>query len=344
MKIRVLAAISAAFLPALAACGGSPGSAYYVYAGGSGESRGVLLVEWGTPQGSQIQGTITIDGIGISDAPHESLSVSSVPFTGTINGSSVTMTASGLPGGTTINGTLGTGTLTITEPPDSSTGAIQSGTLAAASISTYNGDVASLRAAISGANILAAQEQARQQQQQQDAQALSTAHSDLATLQRDAGPNGNLPGDLQTLGGDVKTIAGDVTTVQQDLAQPGNSDCYNQQSASDDANGADDDTAGLGDDISGLLDDIQSIRQAIATARSDLATLTSDGVSPPAGAGAAVSAGQSAITRAQDSANSYVRQGNAEDQQAFAIANAAATGSCSGDDPGQPSNLVQMLH
>ncbi len=40
------------------------------------------------------------------------------------------------------------------------------------------------------------------------------------------------------------TITCDVTTVQQDLAQPGNSDCYNQQSAADDANGADDDAAG----------------------------------------------------------------------------------------------------
>ncbi len=142
----------------------------------------------------------------------------------------------------------------------------------------------------------------------------------------------------------MKTIAGDVTTVRQDLAQPGNSDCYNQQSASDDANGADDDTAGLGDDVSGLLDDIHTIRQDIATVRSDLATLDSDGVAPPAGAGGAISAAQAAIAHARHSANGYISQGNAEDQQAFAIASAAATGSCAGSGPGRPSSLVSLLH
>lgn len=344
MKIGILAAILAALLPVIAACGGSPGPAYYVYAGGSGQSRAVLLVEWGAPQGTQIQGVITYSGIDLASAPQESLSVSSVPFTGTINGSSATLTTSGLLAGSTINGTLGSGTLTITMPPDSSTGAIQSATLMGASVSTYNNDVASLRAAISHANVLAAQQQARQQQQQQDAQALSTAQSDLSALQQDDGPNGDLPGDLQTLSGDVKTIAGDVTTVQQDLTQPGNSDCYNQESASDDANGADDDTAGLGDDVAGLLDDIHTIRQDIATAGSDLATLNSDGVALPDGSSDAISAAQSAIAHAKHSANGYIRKGNAEDQQAFGIANAAATGSCAGDGPGRPSSLVSLLH
>jgi hypothetical protein len=343
MKIRTLAVAFAVVLPALAACGGSPGPAYYVYAGGAGQSRAVVLIQWGAPQASQIQGTITEDGIDISNALQESLSVSSVPFTGTINGSSVIMTTSGPLGGPTIDGTLGSGTLTITMPPDASTGMIQSGILTAASVSTYDSDLASLRAAISRANILAAQEQARQQQQQQDTQALSTAQSDLATLQHDAGANGNLPGDLETLAGDVKTVVGDVTTVRQDLGQPGNSDCYNQQSASDDAHGADDDIAGLGDDVTGLMDDIGSIQQDIAAVRSDLATLNSDGVSPPAGAGAAINAAQAAVASAKSTANGYITEGNADDQQAFAIANAAATGSCSDDGPGQPSSLVQPL-
>jgi hypothetical protein len=344
MKMGVLAAISAAFLPVLAACGGSPGPAYYVYAGGSGQSRAVVLVEWSAPEGNQIQGVITYNGINLANAPQESLSVSSVPFTGTINGNSVTVATSGLFAGTTINGTLGRGTLTITLPPDSSTGAIQSATLIAASVSGYNSDVASLRAAISHANVLAAQRQARQQQQQQDAQDLNTAQGDLSALRQDAGPGGNLPGDLQTLSGDVETIAGDVTTVQQDLAQPGNSDCFNQQSASDDAIGAGDDTAGLGDDVTGLLDDVDTIRQDIATVRSDLATLNSDRVPPPAGSSRAISAAQSAIALAKASADGYITKGNTQDQQAFAIANAAATGPCAGDGPGRPSNLVPLLH
>jgi hypothetical protein len=344
MKLGILAALSAALLPVLTACGGSSGPAYYVYAGGSGQGRAVLLVEWSAPQGNQIQGVITYNGVDLANAPQESLSVSSVPFTGTINGSSVTLTTGGLLAGTPINGTLGSGTLTITMPPDSSTGAIQSGTLTAASVSSYNNDVASLRMAINRANVLAAQQQARQQQQQQDAQALSTAQSDLSALEQDTGPGGNLPGDLQTLSGDVKTIAGDVATVRQDLAQPGNSECFNQQSASDDANGADDDTAGLGDDVTGLLDDIHTIRQDIATVSSDLSTLNSDGVPPPGGASGAIGAAQSVIAHAKATANGYIGKGNTEDQQAFAIANAAAVGSCAGDGPGQPSSLVSLLH
>ena len=344
MRAWIPAVMCAAMLPVVAACGGSPGPSYYVYAGGSGQSRAVMLIQWSAPQGSQLQGTITYNGVNVSNAPQESLSVTSAPFTGTINGSTVTMTVSALFSGSTINGTLGSGTLTITAPPDSSTGTIQSGTLTAASVSTYNNDVAALRTAIGHANVLAAQQQARQQQQQQDAQALTTAQSDTAALRQDAGTDGNLPGDLQTLAGDVQTIAGDVTTVRQDLAQPGNSDCYNQQSAGDDANSADDDTGSLGDDVSSLLDDIQGIHQDIATARSDLATLDSDEVAPPAGARAAISAAQSAIAAAKTAANGYIRQGNANDQQAFAIANAAATGSCAGDGPGQPGNLVALIH
>jgi hypothetical protein len=344
MKIGILAALSAAFLPVLAACAGSPGPAYFVYAGGSGQGRAVLLVEWSAPQGNQIQGVITYNGINLANAPQESLSVSSVPFTGTINGSSVTLTTGDLLAGTPVNGTLGSGTLTITMPPDSSTGAIQSATLTATSVSSYNNDVAGLRMAINHANVLAAQQQARQQQQQQDAQALSTARSDLSALGQDAGPGSNVPGDLQTLSGDVKTIAGDVTTVQEDLAQPGNSDCFNQQSASDDAIGADDDTAGLGDDVTGLLDDIGTIRQDIATVTSDLSTLSSDGVPQPYGASGAIGAARSVIARAKASANGFIGKGDAEDQQAFAIANAAATGSCAGDGPGKPSSLVSPLH
>jgi len=168
MKIRLLAVGMAVLLPMLAACSGSSGPAYYVYAGGTGQSRGILLIAWSAPQDSQVQGTITYDTVDTSDAPQESLAVNSAPFTGMINGSSVVLTTSGLLGGTTINGTLGDGTLTITTPPDSSTGTIHSATLTAASTSTYNSDLASLRASISRANVLAAQEQAQQQQQQQD--------------------------------------------------------------------------------------------------------------------------------------------------------------------------------
>jgi hypothetical protein len=45
---------------------------------------------------------ITYNGINLASAPQESLSVSSVPFIGTIDGSSVTLTTSGLLAGATI--------------------------------------------------------------------------------------------------------------------------------------------------------------------------------------------------------------------------------------------------
>ena len=81
MRVTVLAAVGAAVLATVAACGGSAGPSYYVYSGGSGQSRAVLLVEWSKPQGNQIQGTMTFNGINLSNSPQESLSVTSVPFT-----------------------------------------------------------------------------------------------------------------------------------------------------------------------------------------------------------------------------------------------------------------------
>lgn len=332
-------------LAILAAGCGSPGPAYFVYAGGSGANRAVVLIQWATPQNGQLTGSMTVDSIDSSSSPQEALSVQTVPFTGTINGSAVTLRPSGLfgLGGVTLAGSLGSGSLSITVPPDSSTGAIQTGTLTAAGVSTYNTDVAKLRAAISSVNVEVARAQAAQQQEQQLTQAQGTVQGDTSTLQQDAGPGGNLPGDLQTLSGDVQTIKSDVGTVQQDLAQGGNSYCYNQSSAATDANGADTDTAGLGTDVQGMLTDIQTIQQDISTLRSDLATLQSDGGFTPPAATAAIKAARAAIRHAVATANSDIQQGNAYDQQAFSIANAAATGSCSGDGPGQPQNLVQQI-
>lgn len=93
-------------------CGGSPGPAYYVWAGAAGQSQAVLLVQWSQPQGGQVRGTLTSDSIDMSAAPQESLSVQSVPFTGTLSSNSVNLTLSSLLSGITISGTMGDGTLT----------------------------------------------------------------------------------------------------------------------------------------------------------------------------------------------------------------------------------------
>src|SRR5215469_11770151 len=146
--------LSAAAACSLLAVGcGSRGPQYFV----ASSSTSVLLVQWGQPSNAQASGTITYDSLSGS-APDETLNVQTVPVAVTLNGSSVTFTMTGLAaflGGGSISGTLSNGGLIITTPPDSTSGEIQSGTLAASNPAAYNAAVASLQESISKQNAVA---------------------------------------------------------------------------------------------------------------------------------------------------------------------------------------------
>jgi outer membrane murein-binding lipoprotein Lpp len=129
----------------------------------------VVLVEWQSAS-TGIDGTFTVDTVA-GTAPAESVSVQSVPFTGAITGSSMTLTFDEdfLGGTKTLYATLGGSTLTINVL--SSGGAIQSGTLHSSNTQAYNAAVAALHKSISQTNARVTAEEQAQARQQADAQA-----------------------------------------------------------------------------------------------------------------------------------------------------------------------------
>ena len=331
--------IAAAAALALAACGGSPGPASYLASGTSG----ISFIQWQPgSSGDRIQGTITDDTIS-GTAPNESVSVESAPFTRAINGSSVTMNLNGgfLVGTQTLTGTLTGNTLTLNIL--SSSGSIQPDTLTQSDTTAYNQAVAALHKSVRQANLVAAQAQAAQQRQQQDSQDLQTAQTDLATLQAVS-----FGSDMSALANDVKQTNSDLAGEKNDAANGNGSDCYNLQSNVEydaQSNVDYDIQSNLDYDLqTNLIPDIQAARQAITTLQGDQATLASDGLTAPPGDASAVSAAHRAIRQAIAAANADIDQANGDDAEAYAIPNAMATGSCSGDGLGNPPAPVKHIH
>ena len=334
-----LAALLAA--AGLTGCGSSPGPAYYL----ASNSTQVLLIEWNTPANGQASGEITYDSIstGGSDASApDTLSVQSDPVNVTINGSQVTM-AGFL--SESITGTLSGGTLSITAPPDTSTGQITTSTLDASNAASYNTAVATLNKTISADNTQAAAAQAQAQQQQADSQAQQKASSDLASLQQ----ADDFQSDLSTLQGDLNQTNSDLAQEQSDAQAgvngPGGPQCYNLEDNVDyDAqeNVAYDADEDFGYDLSNDLEaDIATARSDIQTVKGDLATLQQDGVSDPPGASAAIASARKAISNAISTANGYISTVNGDVAQAYSIANGMATSQCNG--PGPPPTPISSI-
>lgn len=308
-------------------------------------SSQVEFIQWQPAASGGIQGTIASDQAS-GTAPNETVAVQSVQFTGTVNGSSVTMNIDGgfLVGIRTLNATLNGGTLSLSFV--GSGGSIQTSTLVQSSTSAYNTAVAALHKQVSHANLLAAQAEAQAQQQQQHNQDLQTAQQDLATVQ-----GVSFGSDLSALAGDVKQTNADLAGERKDAAGGPNADgggCYNlQQNVEYDAqqNVDYDLQQNLGYDLQqNLLPDIRSARQDITTLEGDLQTLSGDGVAAPAGVAAAISSVDGAIRQAKATANADIDQANADDVQAYSIADSMATGSCAGDGIGKATALLSHIH
>jgi hypothetical protein len=337
---RMLLAVALAGIAlAAAACGGSSGPVGYLYSAPSG----VLYLQWQPDQsGDGIQGTVTEDGI-TGTAPSEKISVTTVPMTGSINGSSVVIRPQRLFSTGALNATLNGNTLTFNVV--TSNGSIQPGTLTKADTAAYNAAVAAFRVRLHQYNVQAARAQHAQQVMQRNQQDQQKATSDLAALQQ-----ASFSGDLGKLSGDVHQINGDLAAEKSDAAAGPNSgvQCYNLTSNVDydvHSNVDYDIQSSLVYDLqTSLTPDIQSARTDIATMKHDMATLASDGVAVPPGAAAAISSVQAATSHAISTANNDIDQANAVDDQAYLIANNMATGACSGDGVGSPARPVVHLH
>jgi hypothetical protein len=159
MRRTVMLVVSAVALLAVPGCGSSGGPAAYL---GTGASE-VIFIQWQQSSSGHLQGTFIQDRESGS-APSLTISPTSAPFTGNVNGSSVSITFTGYFGASAnVVGSLNGSTLTLQIPQAS--GTIQQDTFSASSVSSFNSAIAALRSRIHHVNALAAAALAQHQRQ-----------------------------------------------------------------------------------------------------------------------------------------------------------------------------------
>jgi hypothetical protein len=294
----------------LAGCGSSSGPSYFLITTPSE----VVVVSWPTPQNGQASGTIT-DVATSGTAPSETVDVTTVPASVTVNGSQVTVRASG-PFSTAPNipGTLKGSTLTLT--PTNSNGQIVTLTLQSSDVTAYNQAAAKLRQDIADVNV-------------------STGVRQLGT------DSGGLASAVGSLASDMQRVKADLASEQSAATAAGPANACSITGTSygtitDDATTVDDtDNNAVGSDVNTLTGDISTVRLDISQLRSDTATLQHFGGKPAAGAQAAISRADSDIASTASQANTDIRTVNGYLQQAYTVANSTLS-SCGGF-PNPPS-------
>src|SRR5258706_14274588 len=188
----------------LAACSGSSRQASYLAVKGSN----VNFIQWEPSSGSSVHGTVTVASVA-GTVPRERLSRNTHRFTGTMHGSSVTLTVSGSRAKAKIHGTLNAGALTIQVPQ--AKGDIQPRTLTRSDTSSYNAAVAELNRRIQHANSLAERAQGQARKRHGQASPEMSLRVDVATLQQDASSaSGTFGGDLSSFGSDIQRAGSDL--------------------------------------------------------------------------------------------------------------------------------------
>lgn len=156
MSRGIAIAASAFVLCALSGCGGSGGPVSYI---GAFDNE-VDYIQWQQSPSGQLRGTVTADHLS-GTAPTLILSASTVPFTGTVNGSSVSLTFRRLFDlNAHVGGIISGSTLTLDIAQ--SDGLIQSAHFTAGSLDAFTKVLARLRRQIQNANTRAARAQAQQ--------------------------------------------------------------------------------------------------------------------------------------------------------------------------------------
>lgn len=200
------------------------------------------------------------------------------------------------------------------------------------------------------------------QQAQQQAQAQASASASASQASADAAAQQQAQSDLTALQGfslssDLSALSGDLSKTSSDLAAEKSAaaagpnadggDCYNLDSNVDydaEENVEYDAQEDLGYDLQeNLVPDISTGRHDISALQSDLSNLQSMSLPAPAGAGAAITAAQNAISDAISTANADIAQENGYVSQAYSISNGIATGNCAGDGAGSAPSPIQDI-
>lgn len=342
MKRFIVPCTTAAMLLAVAGCTGSassahsaPGSAAYL----ANSKSEIAFIQWRTTAGGHVRGTLTAANIG-GAAPAASLSVNSVPFTGTVHGTSVNLTFAHrlfLQGN--AYGKLTGSSLTLAVP--GADGAIHRTTFSQSSRSSYNRAVVALRRNAQHENLLASR--ASSHPSANGRALLHNTQLDLAALYQASSlaPQAKLTQDVDHFASDTAAARSRLAKEKQD-ATGDNHYCAAASTVVGDARGVNGALLGIVGDSESLTADITAIRMDIRTADADLRRLSRAGLSAPRSAPALIAAAKASMAQAMASANSYIDQANAVNNQARVLANRMATGKCSG--PGQTALTPPVGH
>jgi hypothetical protein len=293
-----------------------------------------LLLQWDSNQGSDLNGTYQ-DAKITGQVPQEQVTSSNGDFSGTENGSAITVvfdtvTWYGKTSGSSI-------TLNVPQPG----GTIQPVTCNSSGLARWNTSVSTLDNQAASDNNTYLQRQASASSAAAQASQESTAQADVTTLQQDS-----LSGDVSQIGGDVTQTDNDLARTRSDAANGNGYDCENvQDTVYNDAA-----TTVYNDVLTTVLNeadnlgtDIAKVRKDITTVQNDQAALSTARLPGTSGAGAAISAAQNMIATAIATANADIDHANSDLSAAYAVADSVGAGSCAGDGPGNPPSGVSHL-
>jgi hypothetical protein len=342
MKRFIVACATIVMLLTVASCTGSVtsapsanGPATYM---ASNKSE-LTYIQWRITAGGHIRGTLTADNIA-GAAPAASLAVNSVPFTGTVRGTSVNLTfAHGLFLHGRAYGRLSGSSLTLAVPH--ADGAIHTTQFTRSSNSSYNRAAAALRRSAQHENLVASGAGSHPSANSRAVQ--HNTQTDLTSLYQAASlaPQAKLTNDVNHIARDAATARSRLATEKQ-AASGENRYCTAASTAvgiSSGVNGAA--LSALGD-RQALSAEITAIRMDIRTAGADRRRLSKAGLPDATSAPAVIATAKSSMAHAIASANSYIDQINTTNDQARTVANRMATGKCS--SAGQAALTPPVAH
>jgi hypothetical protein len=342
MKRFLLASTTAAMLLAVASCAGSASSAHSADGPAAYLAKNkseLAFVQWRITPGGHVQGTLTADNIG-GAAPAASLAVNSVPFTGTVHGSSVTLTfAHGLFLHSGAHGTLTGSNLTLAIPH--ADGAVRTATFTRSSRSGYDRAVTALRQSAQQENLMASRAGSNPSANGRAVQ--RNTQTDLTSLYQASSlaPQANLTDDVNRFASDAATARSRLATEKQ-AASGDNRYCSAASTAVGISNGVNGAALSALGHTQALTAELTKIRMDIRSAQADQRRLGRAGLPGATSAPALIATAKASMAQAIASANSYIDQINASSIQARAVADRMATGRCSG--AGQTPLAPRVAH
>jgi hypothetical protein len=288
-------------------------------------SNGIIYVVW-TNTGGGLTGTLYTDLIQSNSDGTETVDPENTTLTGTVNGSSVSLSLDS--GGANLSGTLQGGTLELLNYPGATSGSLIEVTLQRTSTSGYETALTRLQNQVEGSNASVEQQQSDQATASQDQSAASAVMGDMTQLTSDAQQavsqdrSGLYKKDLDQERADLATTIDETTHV---LNERGTADsgtiCDDDGTVQDDVGTVEDDVGTIQDDQGTASNVTASITDDLQQLGSDDAALEADRTSSPSFIPADAPT-QADVRAAIGTGKAVLSQVNAASSAAIATANA----------------------